>query len=177
MEARTGGSALMSALKGDADERVRESAAWALGQMEDRSAIEALGAAVQGDASARVRGTAAWAIGQLDDRGVRAPAGLLKALRDDSGDVRLKAAWALGQLEDTQAVSAIRDALDKEQDTNVRRALVRALVKSGGSSEQAMSKLLQSSDPRVREAAVRGLVGRSSMNPWPWPQPRPRPMP
>jgi HEAT repeat protein len=167
----------MSALKGDADERVRESAAWALGQMEDRSAIDALGAAVQGDASARVRGTAAWAIGQLDDRGVRAPAGLLKALRDDSGDVRLKAAWALGQLEDTQAVSAIRDALDKEQDTNVRRALVRALVKSGGSSEQAMSQLLQSSDPRVREAAVRGLVGRSSMNPWPWPQPRPRPMP
>jgi HEAT repeat protein len=145
--------------------------------MEQRTALDALGGAVQNDASARVRGTAAWAIGQLDDRGLRAPAGLLKALRDDSDDVRLKAAWALGELEDSQAVSAIKDALDKEQNTRVRQALIRALVKSGGSSEQSLGQLLQSSDPRVREAAVRGLVGRNSMNPWPWPQPRPRPMP
>jgi len=108
---------------------------------------------------------------------VTAPAGLLKALRDDSNEVRLKAAWAVGQLEDHNAVAAVRDALNKEQDSQVRRALIRALVKSGGSSEQAMSQLLESSDPTVREAAVRGLVGRSSINPWPWPQPRPRPMP
>jgi len=59
----------------------------------------------------------------------------------------------------------------------VQRALVRALVKSGGSSEASMSKLLESSDPVVREAAVRGLVGRERINPWPWPQPRPRPFP
>ena len=51
------------------------------------------------------------------------------------------------------------------------------VVKSGGSSEQTMSQLLESSDATVREAAVRGLVGQNSMNPWPWPQPRPRPMP
>jgi HEAT repeat protein len=139
--------------------------------------MDALSAAVAGDANPRVRGTAAWAIGQLDDRGATAPVGLLKALRDDSDDVRLKAAWAVGQLGDRNAVSAVRDALNKEQNSQVRRALIRALVKSGGSSEQTMSQLLESSDPVVREAAVRGLVGRESMNPWPWPQPRPRPMP
>jgi HEAT repeat protein len=59
----------------------------------------------------------------------------------------------------------------------VRRALVRALIKSGGRSEETLTQLLESSDPNVREAAVRGLAGRSSMNPWPWPWPRPRPMP
>ncbi len=59
----------------------------------------------------------------------------------------------------------------------MRRALVRALIASGGRSEAALTELLQSSDPQVREAAVRGLAGRNSFNPWPWPWPRPRPMP
>ena len=34
-----------------------------------------------------------------------------------------------------------------------------------------------SSDPEVREAAVRGLAGSYGFNPWPWPWPRPRPTP
>jgi len=54
---------------------------------------------------------------------------------------------------------------------------VRALLKSGGRSEGALTELLQSPDPQVREAAVRGLAGRNAYNPWPWPWPRPRPMP
>ena len=38
-----------------------------------------------------------------------------------------------------------------------------------------MTELLKSGDPAVREAAIRGLAGRSVTNPWP--QPRPRPFP
>jgi HEAT repeat protein len=98
-------------------------------------------------------------------------------LRDDSEDVRLKAAWALGQIGDASALSAIRDAMKAERSNQVRRALVRAMIKSGGRSEQALTELLSSSDPQTREAAVRGLAGRNSMNPWPWPWPRPRPFP
>ena len=109
--------------------------------------------------------------------GMGAPQGLVRALKDQSDDVRLKAAWSLGQIGDAAALGAIQDALKQEQSAEVRRALVRALIKSGGRSEQTLSELLSSSDPQVREAAVRGLAGRSSFNPWPWPMPRPRPMP
>jgi len=154
------------------------SAAWALAKMEDRASLDALATAL-GDRSSRVRGTAAWAIGQLadgDTRG-RAPAALTRLLKDDTEDVRRKAAWALGNVADASAVPAIRDALRVEQSSEVRRALVRALTKSGGRSEAVFTELLSSSDPKVREAAVRGLAGQNAFNPWPWPWPRPRPFP
>jgi HEAT repeat protein len=178
-ESRNGTAALTNALSKDADDNVRETAAWALAQLEDRNAVDMLATAAASDRSSRVRGTAAWAIGQLrgDNEGSRVPAGLLRVLKDDSEDARLKAAWALGQIGDASALGAIQDALKAEQSSQVRRALVRALIKSGGRSEQTMTALLDSSDPKVREAAVRGLAGRNSLNPWPWPWPRPRPFP
>jgi HEAT repeat protein len=101
----------------------------------------------------------------------------LRLLSDDSDDLRLKAAWALGQIQDTGALPAIRSALNAEKNDRVRKALIRALMKSGGGSEAALTQLLTSSDPQVREAAVRGLAGRDSFDPWPWPWPRPRPFP
>jgi HEAT repeat protein len=173
----TGIPALSTALQRDESDAVREMAAWALGELGDRSGIEALDRAAGGDRSSRVRGTSAWAIGNLRGRGTPMPAGLLKVLHDESDDARLKAAWALGEVGDPSAVSEIRDALKREQSSQVRRALVRALVKSGGRSEENLTALLSSSDATVREAAVRGLVGSESFNPWPWPQPRPRPFP
>ena len=149
-----------------------------MGELEDRTQVEALGTAAAEDRSARVRGTAAWAIGQLrGNGGGTAPAGLLRALKDESDDARLKAAWSLGQIGDANAVVPIRDALRTESSAQVRRALVRALIKSGGRSEQTLTELLSSSDAQVREAAVRGLAGNNAFNPWPWPQPRPRPFP
>lgn len=108
---------------------------------------------------------------------MRAPAGLLQALKDESEDTRTKAAWALGELEDINALPAIREALRVEKSEKVQRALIRALMESGGRSEAELTNLLNSTDPRVREAAVRGLAGKNSFNPWPWPQPRPRPFP
>ena len=176
----TGSAALQRALREDADDAVRETSAWALAQIEDRTAIDALGAAALSDRSSRVRGTAAWAIGQLrDDNDVRgrAPAALTRLLKDESEDVRRKAAWALGNVGDAASVPAIRDAMKVEQSSDVRSALVRALTKSGGRSEAVFTELLSSSDPKVREAAVRGLAGQNAFNPWPWPWPRPRPFP
>jgi HEAT repeat protein len=176
-DGRTASPALATALRRDADDNVRETAAWGLAELGDRSAVEALGAAAESDRSSRVRGTAAWAIGQLHGNGIKAPSGLLKVLKDESDDARLKAAWALGQIGDPSALDAIRDALNAEKSNQVRKGLVRALIKSGGKSEDTLAELLKSSDASVREAAVRGLVGNNSFNPWPWPWPRPRPFP
>ena len=175
--ARNGTAALASALKRDADDNVRETAAWALAELGDRTSVDALAAAAESDRSSRVRGTAAWAIGQLHGNGVKAPAGLLHVLKDESEDARLKAAWALGEMGDAGALNEIRDALKAERSAQVRRGLIRALIKSGGRSEETLTELLTSSDATVREAAVRGLAGNNSFNPWPWPWPRPRPFP
>jgi HEAT repeat protein len=175
--ARSGTAALTSALRRDSDDGVRETAAWALAELGDRSAVDALGSAAESDRSSRVRGTAAWAIGQLHGNGTKAPSGLLKVLKDESDDARLKAAWALGQVGDASALNDIRDALKVEKSSQVRRGLIRALIKSGGRSEETLTELLNSSDATVREAAVRGLAGNNSFNPWPWPWPRPRPFP
>ena len=176
IEDRRSVPALGAAIRGDAEDRVRETAVWALGNIGDHSSIDILGAAT-GDRSAGVRGTAAWAIGQMDDNGTKAPAGLLRLLGDENADTRLKAAWALGQLEDASALPAIRDALKNEKNDHVRRGLIRALMKSGESSQTTLTQLLSSSDPQIREAAVRGIAGARSFDPWPWPWPRPRPFP
>jgi HEAT repeat protein len=149
---------------------------WAIGSLEDPAALDILGAATS-DRSPRVRGTAAWAIGQIEDEGAKAPPGLLHLLSDTDADIRLKAAWALGQLRDASALPALRDAMRDEQNDRVRRALIRGMMKSGDRSETTMTQLLNSSDPRIREAAVRGLAGRNAFDPWPWPWPRPRPFP
>lgn len=174
---KSGAEALGTALRRDSDDDVRETAAWALAETGDRTAVDALGNAIENDKSSRVRGTAAWAIGQLAGHGTKAPAGLLRALKDENDDTRLRAAWALGQLGDAGMTSEINNALKAEKSDQVRKALIRALIKSGGRSEETLTELLKSSDATVRESAVRGLVGSNSFNPWPWPQPRPRPFP
>ncbi len=175
--ARSGTGALTLAMRRDADDNVRETAVWAIAELGDRSAVDALGAVAESDRSAKVRGTAAWAIGQLHGNGTKVPSGLVKLLKDDNDETRLKAAWALGQVGDGSAINEIKGALKVEQSPQVRRALIRALIKSGGRSEETLTELLTSSDATVREAAVRGLAGNNSFNPWPWPWPRPRPFP
>jgi HEAT repeat protein len=179
IEGASGTPALVAALQKDDDDKVREMAAWALARTDDRAALDALDSAATSDHSARVRGTAAWAIGQLseDEEGGHAPAGLVHVLKDPDDDARLKAAWALGRFRDSTALPAIKEALKAEKVSGVRRALVRALIKAGGRSDRALTDLLSSSDPSVREAAVRGLAGAESFGPWPWTEPRPRPFP
>jgi HEAT repeat protein len=176
IEDRRAVTPLTTAIRQDSEDRVRETAVWAVGQLEDGSSLDILGAATT-DRSPRVRGTAAWAIGQLDESGAKAPPGLLRLLNDPDTDTRLKAAWAMGQIEDASSLGALRDALKAEKNDRVRRALIRALMKSGERSEATLTQLLSSGDPQIREAAVRGLAGRNSFDPWPWPWPRPRPFP
>jgi HEAT repeat protein len=165
-------------LRRDASDDVRETAAWALGELHDRSAADALGEAVASDKSEEVRGAAAWALGQI--RPQPAPAAVVRAisalLSSPDDGVRTKAAWALSEIGDPAAVPALRAALRQESDALARRAEVRALVHAGEHSDESLGDLLHASDPAVREAAVRGLVGGLA-GPWPWPWPRPRPFP
>lgn len=185
-EGAAGIPALSNALRSDTNDRVRETAAWALGNSHGSSASDALISTLENDRSERVRATAAWALGSLrDDDGTaagntRAVAALTGVLSDSSARVRLRAAWALGQIATMatpSSVPALNNALAHEQNDEVRRALVRVLTRLGGLSSDALAPLLNSSDPRTREMAVRALAGRGGIDPWPWPQPRPRPFP
>lgn len=167
--------ALIDAVRTDRAATVRETAAWALGEIEDTRAISALNSAVASDASRSVRGTAAWALGQMNTR--EAPSGLLIALRDTDDGLRLKASWALSEIRDPQSVPALKTAIARETHNDARRAQLRALLSAGERSEALLTDLLRSADATIREAAVRGLAGRSRLDPWPWPWPRPRPFP
>lgn len=174
IEASGATASLLAAARGDADADVRETAVWALGELEDAGAADALGQVVASDKEAAVRATAAWALGQMELSS--APRGLLTALADPAADVRLRAAWAVSQIEDPAALPAVRAALRREQDAEVRRAQVRALIMTGERTEE-LTRLLESPDPEIRQAAVRGLAGQRGVDPWPWPAPRPRPFP
>ena len=164
----------MTAARDDADEAVRETAVWALGQSGDAAAADGLGEVIAREQSAKVRGTAAWALAEVGAR--KAPAALIAALKDDDPAVRLKTAWALSEIRDEAAIPALRTALDREQDSRARRAEIRGLIRSGERSDR-LTELLESKDPKVREAAIRGIAGHGGVDPWPWPQPRPRPFP
>jgi HEAT repeat protein len=71
--------------------------AWALGEIEDESAVEPLVAALK-DSDEDVRATAAWALGEIESP--RALDGLTAAQRDEVGSVRHAATWALRQIDD-----------------------------------------------------------------------------
>jgi HEAT repeat protein len=174
LEVRPAPASLMQAARSDADGSVRETALWALGQLGDNTAADLLGQVVSSDPDPRARATAAWALGQLDIHS--APKGLIDALSDSDAGLRVKAAWALSQIGDGAAVPALRTALSKEQDARARKAEIRALIHSGERADR-LTELLESKDPQVREAAIRGLAGHGGVDPWPWPQPRPRPFP
>lgn len=174
-EIRDQAPVLVQALARDSSDRARETAAWALGSLEARDAVDALGEAAGTDPRPRVRGAAAWALGQIAPPA--APRGLIKAVADADVDVRTKAAWALSEIRDSTAVSAVRDAFRRETDRRARRAQVRAMMRSGKGSQDALGEMLRSMDPEVRKAAVRGLAGDGGVDVWPWPWPRPRPIP
>jgi HEAT repeat protein len=159
----------------DASASVRESAAWAIGEVGASSVTTILNAALSKETASTVRATIAWTLGHANLR--TAPAALLHALNDSSDDVRLRSAWALSQIGDAAAVPALKDAFAKETNEQTRRAELRALIKAGAHSESVLTELLSSNDAQLREMAVRGLAGRGFVDPWPWPWPRPRPFP
>jgi beta-lactamase regulating signal transducer with metallopeptidase domain/HEAT repeat protein len=198
--------ALIVALAGDADDRVREMAAWTLGNSDGQGDTPALTTAALGDRSEEVRETATWALANHGEppsasvvakilasdrselvRGTAvwamgqfnldaAPKALLVALTDSNEEVRFKAAWATSQIGDSMALPAVRAALRHETSVRVQRVQLRALIHCGEDPEK-MVEWLKSPDAGVRGMAVRALAGGESSGPWPWPWPRPRPQP
>jgi HEAT repeat protein len=166
--------ALIAALRGDSDPKVRATALWALGEIGDHAATEAVTAALA-DPSPGMRMRAVWALGQISPR--QAPSALVALLRDSDPKVREVTAWALFEIEDPAVVPALDAALRAETDKNLQVAYIRALAATGEKSVDAVRRLLDSKDPQIRSIAVRALAGGNATGPWPWPWPEPRPYP
>lgn len=162
--------ALRAAFSSDRDEDVRETAVWGLGTHGEQADAELIANSLTSEASKEVRSTAAWALGSIGGRS--APRSLIALLDDPDSGTRLRAAWALSQIGDSSALPAIQRALSMDQEENTTRALLRALVRSGASTE-AISGLMTSPNAEVRMIAIRSISGGGLVSPWPWPWPRP----
>jgi beta-lactamase regulating signal transducer with metallopeptidase domain/HEAT repeat protein len=166
-------AALAEAVRRDADNEVRATSAWALGNVDAEAAVDALSDAISGQPP-RLRALAIWALGNASPKS--APRGLLNALGDSDEQVRMLAAWALYRIEDPESVPALEQALNREQDRDVRMGYIRALGAIGERSSSALARLIDSRDPEVRAVVVEALAGKGG-GPWPWPWPMPRPSP
>jgi HEAT repeat protein len=166
--------ALAGALRGDSNDEVRATAAWALGHSGRATPTDALVAAL-GDANRDVRIRAAWALGNAEPR--EAPPALVALLRDKDSEVRSLAAWSLFRIRDPRTAPALQAALSSEADKDVQLGEIRAVAALGERSVDAIRGLLESPDPRVKSMAVRALAGGQASGPWPWPWPDPRPFP
>src|SRR5690349_8991775 len=165
--------ALIAALR-DSDNRVRWTAAWALGSVGNRNAADALAQALS-DPSSEMRKRAAWALGNLNLK--QAPPALINLLKDSDAETRETAAWALYEIEDPAAIPGLEAAMSREQSKELQVAYIRALAATGEKSVDALRSLLESKDPEIRTIAVKALAGGHATGPWPrpWPQPRPYP--
>jgi beta-lactamase regulating signal transducer with metallopeptidase domain len=170
-EART--TALSAALRGDTDPRVRATAAWALGSGR-RVSPDVLVPGLT-DANPEVRARAAWALGSVRARS--APPALVAMLGDRDQRLRRVAAWALSQIKDPAALPALEQALRSEKNEELQMDEIRAMGALGERSVDALRRLLESPDERVKTMAVHGLASGRVGEPWPWPWPEPRPSP
>ncbi len=148
---------VISALSGrlsDQQPEVREKCAWALGEIEDSSAVDALTGALH-DADASVRRQAAWALGEIESS-LAVPA-LSAALADADQAVRRQVVWALGEIEDASAVGALVKTLG-DADAEVRRQSAWALGEIEDSSAvEALTRALKDIDWKVRKNAAWAL--------------------
>lgn len=138
----------------DAHVEVRDRSAWALGEIEDASAVDPLLNALK-DSEVRVRARAAWALGEIED--AAAVTGLVAALADSDATVREKSVWALGEIEAESALDGLVPLLT-DVDAKVRRQVVWAL----GEIESAravpdLTRALADGDPEVRRQAAWAL--------------------
>jgi HEAT repeat protein len=116
-----------------------------------------------------------WAIGSIGPR--RAPPALVAVLKDQQPMLRQLAAWALYEIEDPSTASALTAALNAETVPDLKINYIQALAALGEKSVDAVRGLLLSSDPKIKQMAVRALAGGNGAGPWPWPWPEPRPYP
>ncbi|HEY0996253.1 MAG TPA: M56 family metallopeptidase [Gemmatimonadaceae bacterium] len=172
-----GEQALAAAVRGDADAKVRAQAAWALGSIGSHvsPATEDALAAALGDGTASVRTAAAWALGNVEPE--HAPRALMALLGDPDKLVRRAATFALFSIEDPAAVPALQAAMRRDPDKDMQLLYIRALAAMGERSVPALKELIESPDPRARDAAIHALAGSNAGGVWVWPWPQPRPFP
>lgn len=157
---------LIQLVKKDQDKRVREAAAFALGEICKESLraaghadlLPALKGALK-DKEPLVRRSAAFALGSLGTDGAAAARDVEAALDDPDPAVRQNAAWALGRLgQDT--VQALRKAL-RDKDARVRRDAASAVGQLNEKGRPALPELLDCClhpDTEVKKFALATLV-------------------
>ena len=103
---------LIKALNYEKDHNLRISAAWALGELGDSSAIEPLINAL--DDRKRVKDVVAKALGEIGKP--QAIDSLLELLEDDNWEVRGTAAKSLGKIGDPQAIEPLIETLEDKNE-------------------------------------------------------------
>ncbi len=148
--------AFTTALRDD-DAEIRATAAQALGEIEDPSAVAVLAEAHQGDEAARVRAQAAWALGMIEsDAGVPA---LTAAMSDTEARVRSQAAWALGMIESAVAADVLGSALQADDSADVRQQAAWALgmIEDDGAVSALGNAVQNDTEADVRSQAAWAL--------------------
>jgi len=168
------GGILLKLLKDDPSERVRRSAAYALGVFGPQAAgaVEALIKALR-DADASVRQNAAWALGQIGEVASESVSKLCECLSDKDTLVRRDAAGALGALGKAaeKAGRPLIELVKSEQDTVVKKTALETLAHIAGPDQAGYAKdlvpLLDDKDPEARLSAALVLArigGEESAN-------------
>ncbi|MFO0865560.1 MAG: HEAT repeat domain-containing protein [Gemmataceae bacterium] len=151
----------------DPDAKVREAAAYALGDLGKQSIaasrdpeLAPLLAKMLTDGEPLVRRSAAYALGCLGSDAMVAEPALKTALRDERAEVRQNAVWALGQMGSTTA-PAVRTALG-DGDPLVRRDAAAAMGQFEPTSVRPaigeLAGLCGDSQLETRKAAIAALV-------------------
>jgi HEAT repeat protein len=154
---------------------VRDRSAWALGEIEDETAVEPLLKSLN-DSDSRVRARVVWALGEIEHPS--AVNGLVTVLNDAEAAVREKAVWALGEIESELAVEGLLPLLT-DTDPKVRRHVAWALGEiESPAAVTALVQALADSDAEVRNqsawalgeiehpTAVEGLTGALRDSDW-----------
>jgi HEAT repeat protein len=155
------GGMLVRVLKDDPSERVRRSAAYALGAFGPQAAgaTETLKKAL-GDDKATVRQNAAWALGQIGELAGEAVPDLCERLSDKDPLVRRDAAGALGSMGKAglRAGRPLIELVKSEPDSVVKKTALDSLAHIAGprdaDSARDLEPLLEEKDPEMRLAAA-----------------------
>lgn len=145
----------------DEDARLRRGASQALAWLQDRAGVPGLLQLLH-DSDDLVSIEASAALGSLGD-GMAAPA-LIANLRHGNWRVRRAAALALATI-GAPALNALLPQLESDE-ANVRRLVTAALSRiEGAGVDQALRRMQQDADPRVRSAADEALRSRAAEQP------------
>jgi HEAT repeat protein len=158
---------LLKVLREDQSAEVRETAAFALGEIgkgsiraiQNGDLVPTLAAAVTGDADPLVRRSAAVALGEMGSDAEAGQPALEKAVTDKQPEVRQNAAWALGRIGPGGVMALSRAMTDR--DPLVVRDAANSLGLLKDKARPALLQLLaatQNPDTEVKKAALGVLV-------------------